>query len=73
MRVDIADYGSVEAAVAATMRAAGRLDVLVNNAAIVGPNATVANYPLDEWRNVIDVDVNGTSYCCRAVVPVMTE
>lgn len=73
LRVDIADYASVEAGVADTLRAAGRLDVLVNNAAIVGPNATVANYPLDDWRQVIDVDINGTFYCCRAVVPVMTE
>lgn len=71
--VDIADHASVEAGVAGTLRAAGRLDILINNAAIVGPNATVATYPLDEWRKVIDVDVNGTFYCCRAVVPVMTE
>jgi 3-oxoacyl-[acyl-carrier protein] reductase len=72
LRVDIADPASVEAAVAGTLSAAGRLDILINNAAIVGPNATVANHPLDEWRKVIDVDVNGTFYCCRAVVPVMT-
>ena len=71
-RVDIADYNSVEAAAAGTVRAAGRVDILINNAAIVGPNSTVADYPLDEWRRVMDVDVNGTFYCCRAVVPIMT-
>ncbi|MCW2241424.1 SDR family NAD(P)-dependent oxidoreductase [Azospirillum canadense] len=71
-RVDIADYASVEAAVAGTVAAFGGIDILVNNAAIVGPNATLANYPLDAWRSVMDVDVNGTFHCCRAVVPLMT-
>lgn len=71
--VDIADYASVEAAVAGTLKAMGRVDILINNAAIVGPNATMADYPLDAWRQVIDVDVNGTFHCCRVVVPVMTK
>lgn len=72
-RVDIADYDSVQAGLDATLAATGRIDILVNNAAIVGPNATLANYPLDAWRQVIDVDVNGTFHCCRAVIPVMTQ
>ncbi|AOB32004.1 3-oxoacyl-ACP reductase [Bordetella sp. H567] len=69
--VDIADYASVEAGVAGTLRALGKLEILINNAAIVGPNTTLAEYPLDQWRKVIDIDVNGTFYCCRAVAPVM--
>jgi NAD(P)-dependent dehydrogenase (short-subunit alcohol dehydrogenase family) len=72
-RVDIADYASVEAALAGTLKAMGRVDILINNAAIIGPNATLADYPLDDWRKVIDVDVNGTFHCCRAVVPVMVN
>ncbi|MFM0017008.1 SDR family NAD(P)-dependent oxidoreductase [Paraburkholderia azotifigens] len=70
-RVDIADYTSVEAGVAGTLKATGRIDILINNAAIVGPNATLAEYPVDVWKQVIDIDVNGTFHCCRAVVPVM--
>ncbi|MEI5998171.1 SDR family oxidoreductase [Paraburkholderia bengalensis] len=70
-RVDIADYASVEAGVAGTLKATGRIDILINNAAIVGPNATLADYPVDVWKQVIDIDVNGTFHCCRAVVPVM--
>jgi 2-dehydro-3-deoxy-L-rhamnonate dehydrogenase (NAD+) len=70
-RVDIADYASVEAAVAGTLKAAGRIDILINNAAIVGPNAPLVEYPLDLWKQVIDVDINGTFHCCRAVAPVM--
>jgi len=70
-QVDIADYSSVERAVEGTIKACGRLDILINNAAIVGPNTTLATYPIDAWRQVIDVDVNGTFHCCRAVVPAM--
>jgi 3-oxoacyl-[acyl-carrier protein] reductase len=72
-RVDIADYASVQAGLDATLAAFGRVDILVNNAAVVGPNATLVDYPLDAWRQVIDVDVNGTFHCCRAVVPVMVR
>jgi len=57
--------------VAGTLRALGKLEILINNAAIVGPNTTLAEYPLDQWRSVIDIDVNGTFYCCRAVAPIM--
>ncbi len=45
----------------------------MNNAAIVGPNAKLADYPLDAWHDVINIDVNGTFHCCRAVVPVMSR
>jgi 3-oxoacyl-[acyl-carrier protein] reductase len=71
--VDIADYASVQAGVAGTLKAAGRIDILINNAALVGPNATLAEYPLDAWKQVIDVDINGTFHCCRAVVPEMIK
>jgi 3-oxoacyl-[acyl-carrier protein] reductase len=70
-RVDIADYASVQAAVAGTLKVAGRIDILINNAAIVGPNAALIEYPIDVWKQVIDIDVNGTFHCCRAVAPVM--
>ncbi|WP_244830397.1 SDR family NAD(P)-dependent oxidoreductase [Caballeronia sp. TF1N1] len=72
-RVDIADYASVQAAVAGTLKAAGRIDILINNAAIVGPNATLIEYPIDIWKQVMDIDVNGTFHSCRAVAPVMID
>jgi NAD(P)-dependent dehydrogenase (short-subunit alcohol dehydrogenase family) len=71
-RVDIGDYASVTAAVERTVADLGRIEILINNAAIVGPNAKLADYPLDAWRDVLHVDVNGTFHCCRAVLPVMT-
>ena len=71
--VDVADPESVERAAAETIEAAGSIDILVNNAGIAGPNATTWEYPVDEWRQVIDIDLNGVFYCCRAVVPHMIE
>ena len=71
--VDVANPESVERAAAATIREAGGIDILVNNAGIAGPNATTWEYPVDEWRQVIDIDLNAVFYCCRAVVPHMIE
>lgn len=68
---DMTDFGSVTAAAEATAKAAGRLDILVNNAGISGPNATVADYPVEDWRRVIDLDLNGVFFGCKAVVPTM--
>ena len=70
-RVDIVDAAAVQAAAARAADAHARIDILVNNAAIVGPNAPLADYPVDAWHQVMDVDVNGTFHCCRAVVPYM--
>ena len=69
---DMTDFASVTAAAAATVKTAGRIDILVNNAGISGPNATVADYPVDDWKRVIDLDLNGVFYGCKAVVPAMT-
>ena len=69
--MDQADWASVEAATAETMEAADRIDILVNNAAIFGCRVPLWDYPLDTWRDVIDVNLHGQFHCCRAVVPHM--
>jgi len=71
--VELTDLAAVEAAVGRTAEALGGIDILVNNAGIAGPNATVADYPADAWRQVIDVDLNAVFYCCRSVVPRMID
>ncbi len=71
--VDVADAGAVARAAAATARELGRLDVLVCSAGIAGPNSTTWEYPVDEWKRVFDVNVNGLFYCSRAVVPEMMK
>jgi NAD(P)-dependent dehydrogenase (short-subunit alcohol dehydrogenase family) len=69
--VDVSDLAAVEAAIAELKQAAGRIDVLVNNAGINGPVAGVADYPVDAWHKVIAVDLTGVFFCCRAALPYM--
>jgi 2-dehydro-3-deoxy-L-rhamnonate dehydrogenase (NAD+) len=71
LTVDIADLAAVEAATKATIAHFGKVDILVNNAAIVGPNANTWEYPPEAFRDVVNVGLIGTFYCCRAVVPHM--
>jgi 3-oxoacyl-[acyl-carrier protein] reductase len=68
---DIGAVPSVDAATATTIKAFGRIDVLINNAAIVGPNVTTWDYPPEVWAQVIHINLVGTYYVCRAVVPHM--
>ena len=71
--VDVADAVSVETATKATAAALSRIDVLVCSAGITGPNTPLWDYPLDAWRQVMDVNLNGLFYCNRAIVPIMQQ
>jgi 2-dehydro-3-deoxy-L-rhamnonate dehydrogenase (NAD+) len=68
---DVSDNDAVVRAVAETHDRLGRIDVLVNSAGITGATVPVQEFPIDSWRQVFDVNVNGLFYCCRAVLPVM--
>lgn len=71
--VDVADPAAVEGAARQTIAALGAIDILVTSAAITGPNTTMWDYPTDDWRRVIDININGVFYCNRALVPHMLE
>ncbi|MFZ4788216.1 MAG: SDR family NAD(P)-dependent oxidoreductase [Beijerinckiaceae bacterium] len=71
--VDQSNPAQVEAAAQQTLAAFGTIDILVNNAGIAGPNHPVADYPIESWEQVINIDLNGVFYCCRAVVPSMKQ
>lgn len=73
VRADIGDNESILAAVDKTLSALGGIDILVNNAAIVGPNEKLWNYPIDDFSKVIHVGLTGTFLVSRAVVPTMRE
>ena len=68
---DVTDREAVERAAAESNDVLGRIDVLVNSAGITGATAPVEEYPVDSWLSVMDVNLNGVFYCCRAVLPFM--
>ncbi len=70
-RLDLADADAVARAATSTAAALGGIDILIASAGIAGPNAALWEYPVDEWKRVIDVNLNGVFYCNRAVVPHM--
>jgi 3-oxoacyl-[acyl-carrier protein] reductase len=69
--VDVANVAQVDAATTATVKELGGIDILVANAGIAGPNFKTWEYPIDDWQRVIQINLLGVYYCCRAVVPIM--
>ncbi|MBF2735545.1 MAG: SDR family oxidoreductase [Betaproteobacteria bacterium AqS2] len=71
IKADVARFEDVERAAAATLEQAGRIHILINNAGISGLNELTVDYPLEEWHRIIDIDLHGVFYCCKAVIPHM--
>ncbi|MEI4264094.1 SDR family NAD(P)-dependent oxidoreductase [Roseovarius sp. D0-M9] len=68
---DVADAEAMEALVSFAEKETGALHLAVNNAGIGGAQATVSEYPLDAWRQVIDINLNGVFYGMRYQIPAM--
>ena len=71
--VDVTSYDSVQNSTNTTLDKNKKIDILINNAGIAGPSFKTWEYPLDQWQNVIDIDLTGLFYCCRSVVPHMIK
>jgi 3-oxoacyl-[acyl-carrier protein] reductase len=69
--VDVVDEAQVASATKAAQANLGRIDILVNNAGISGAVRRSWEYPLDEWRKVMAINVDGVYLCSRAVIPIM--
>lgn len=65
---DVTRAEQVEAWRDATLDRFGRVDVLVNNASILGPRVTIADYPEDAWRSVLEVNLTGAFLCARTLL-----
>ena len=71
--LDVTDIESIDRLVASVLARHDRLDVLVNNAGIAGPTAPVAEYPPEEFRHVVEVNLTGTFLCTQRCLPPMLE
>jgi NAD(P)-dependent dehydrogenase (short-subunit alcohol dehydrogenase family) len=69
--VDVSQFAEIERARSATLQAHDRIDILINNAGITGPNVTTWEYPVEAWQNVMRVNLDSQFMCCKAVVPLM--
>ena len=71
--LDVSDAEAVAKAAQDSFDALGRIDILVNSAGITGATAPVQEFPIDSWKRVFDINVNGPFYCCRSVIPLMLK
>ncbi|WP_341367643.1 SDR family NAD(P)-dependent oxidoreductase [Yoonia sp. BS5-3] len=71
--VNMADYAQIEAAVATTETALGPVTQVVNSAGIAGPNTVIEEYPLSDWADIVQINLTGSFYLLRAVLPGMKE
>ena len=69
--LDVSDVDAVVAAADESAAVLGKVDILICSAGITGATAPVHEYPLDSWKRVVDINLNGLFYCCRTVVPLM--
>ena len=71
--VDVSNFEIIEKKLLETEKKFGKIDIFINNAGMAGMNTTVAEYPIDEWNKVINLNLNSVFYCCKAVVPFMEK
>ena len=70
--VDVSNYSKVEDCVQEITKQKN-IDILINNAGITGPTATLWEYDIEMWKKVVDINLMGTFNCCRTIVPNMIK
>jgi len=71
--LDVSDADAVAAAAEESNKALGGIDILIASAGITGATVPVHEFPIDSWKRVVDINLNGVFYCSRAIVPLMLE
>ena len=71
--IDVQQIENIKSKLNEIEKSFGKIDIFINNAGIAGPISTVENYPIDEWKKVIEMNLNSVFYCCKAVVPFMIK
>ena len=72
-KVDVTNFQDIQDNIKEVEKEFRKIDIFINNAGMSGVNAKVWDYPVDEWKKVLDLDLNSTFYCCKAVVPIMIK
>ena len=70
--VDVSNFDQVQKAVS-DITLKNKIDILINNAGITGPTAELWNYNVKDWNSIININLHGTFYCCKAVAPLMIK
>jgi len=70
--VDVSNYKDVENSTNEITKK-DKIDILINNAGITGPTATLWEYDIEMWKKVVDINLMGTFNCCKAIVPNMIK
>ena len=70
--VDVSKFSEVEKVVSKILKNSN-IDILINNAGITGPTASLWEYSIETWNKVVEVNLNGTFNCCKAIVPSMIK
>ena len=70
--VDVSNFSEVEKVVSKILKNSN-IDILINNAGITGPTASLWEYSIETWNKVVEVNLNGTFNCCKAIVPSMIK
>ena len=71
--VDVTNFDEIKKSLSEIETKFEKIDIFINNAGIAGKNTTVAEYPLEEWKKVIELNLHAVFYCCKAVVPFMDK
>ena len=70
--VDVSNFDQVQKAVS-DITLKNKIDILINNAGITGPTAELWNYNVKDWNSIININLHGTFYCCKSIVPHMIK
>ena len=71
--VDVSNFETINKSLLETEKKFGKIDIFINNAGMAGMNTTVAKYPIEEWKKVMNLNLNSVFFCCKAVVPFMEK
>jgi NAD(P)-dependent dehydrogenase (short-subunit alcohol dehydrogenase family) len=71
--LDVSDLAAVSAAAKASKEMLGKIDILINSAGITGATVPVWEFPVESWLKVMDINLNGSFYTCREVIPFLLE